>query len=267
LFQLELITAVKNKAQRDSRIDAVMMYGSFTQNCGDAFSDVEFYVFVNDESFKVFNAADWIFQIHPYELHFFNEYGTEVVIFDNLVRGEFHFLPKKEMAIIETFKTVGHFPDIDSMCLCDKDGSLRKYLQICADYEINRYSKESIEFTANNLINMVIYGINVFKRGEFARSVECLSQSQKYYLQLIRLKENCTDHWVNPTKCLEKEISIQSYHKYSDCYANVEPENILRAYENLIANTQSVLRPFVYQYDINDYNTLLNSLNKYLKKQ
>lgn len=267
MFQQKLISIVKTTAQKDSRINAVMMYGSFTQNSGDVFSDVEFYVFVNDESFKQLDTAEWIFQIHPWQLHFFNEYGTEVVIFDNLVRGEFHFLPEKEVTIIETFKTVGHFPDIDSMCLYDKCGKLRHYLEICANYNVNRYSKENIEFTVNNLINMILYGLNVFKRGEFARSSECLSQAQKYHLQLLRLKENTVDHWVNPTKCLEQEISAQSYQIFSNCCADLNPDNIARAYENLITNTQTLLEQFVSRYAIKDYTALLENIHNYLKEQ
>lgn len=47
-------------------------------------------------------------------------------------------------------------------------------------------------------------GINVLKRGEYARSLELLSQLQKNTLQLIRMAEKNADNWLNMSKNLEK---------------------------------------------------------------
>ncbi|BAK93704.1 hypothetical protein TEHAB4_10420 [Tetragenococcus halophilus] len=57
------------------------MYGSFTQDTGDQFSDIEFYVFVADQAFKNLDTKNWIVNAHPIHTHLINEFGTEVVIF------------------------------------------------------------------------------------------------------------------------------------------------------------------------------------------
>lgn len=241
LKQEEMILLIRDKGIKDERIDSILMYGSFTQSSGDRFSDIEFYIFIDDIYYDEFNTEKWISSAYPIYTHFFNEYGSEVVIFTNLIRGEFHFLPRSEMTIIESFTSVGYFPDIDSMCLCDKNGRLRKSLQVLQDCNVERQTAENVEFIFNNLLNAILLGINVFKRGEWARSLECLYYSQKYYLQLIRLLENKTEHWVNPFKSLEKEISVSAYEAYRKCTSNLEPSSILSSYKNLLEESRRVI--------------------------
>src|SRR5690606_12788463 len=88
-----------------------MMYGSFTKGEGDQYSDIEFYVFLKDDTVSTFDSAKWLYEVAPYSLLYQNEYGTEVVIFENLIRGEFHFLSEREMNIIPSFKESGYIPD------------------------------------------------------------------------------------------------------------------------------------------------------------
>lgn len=45
MTQLQMISSVKTIAQVDTNISAVLMYGSFTKNEGDHYSDIEFYIF------------------------------------------------------------------------------------------------------------------------------------------------------------------------------------------------------------------------------
>ena len=40
---------------------------------------------------KISRQKNGLNQIHPLALYFTNEYGSEVAIFENMVRGEFHF--------------------------------------------------------------------------------------------------------------------------------------------------------------------------------
>ena len=100
LKQKELIANVKNLTESDERITACMMYGSFTKGEGDQYSDIEFYIFLKDSRTSSFDSSNWLFDVAPYLLLYKTEYGTEVVIFDNLIRGEFHFLSEKDMNII-----------------------------------------------------------------------------------------------------------------------------------------------------------------------
>ncbi len=265
LKQEEMILMIRDKGIKDERIDSILMYGSFTQSSGDRFSDIEFYIFVDDIYCKEFDTKKWISSACPIYTHFFNEYGSEVVIFTNLIRGEFHFLPRSEMTIIESFASVGYFPDINSMCLCDKNGRLRKSLQALQDCKVERQTAENVEFIFNNLLNAILFGINVFKRGEWARSLECLYYSQKYYLQLIRLLENKTEHWVNPFKSLEKEISVSAYESYRKCTSNLEPSSILSSYKNLLKESKNNINILKLKYSITDFNELIDNIEKYIE--
>ncbi|MEG6521282.1 lincosamide nucleotidyltransferase Lnu(B) [Desulfotomaculum sp. 1211_IL3151] len=267
LKQEEMILMIRDKGIKDERIDSILMYGSFTQSSGDRFSDIEFYIFVDDIYYEEFDTEKWISSAYPIYTHFFNEYGSEVVIFTNLIRGEFHFLPRSEMTIIESFASVGYFPDINSMCLCDKNGSLRKSLRALQDCKVERQTAENVEFVFNNLLNAILFGINVFKRGEWARSLECLYYSQKYYLQLIRLLENKTEHWVNPFKSLEKEISVSAYEAYSKCTASLEPSSILSSYKNLLKESKNNIHILKSKYNITNFNELIDKIEKHVESQ
>jgi lincosamide nucleotidyltransferase len=265
LKQEEMILMIREKAIKDERIDSVLMYGSFTQSSGDRFSDIEFYIFVDDIYYEEFDTEKWISSAYPIYTHFFNEYGSEVVIFTNLIRGEFHFLPRSEMTIIESFASVGYFPDINSMCLYDKNGRLRKSLQALQDCKVERQTAENVELIFNNLLNVILFGINVFKRGEWARSLECLYYSQKYYLQLIRLHEDKTDHWINPFKSLEDEISVSAYEAYRKCTSNLEESSILSAYKNLLEEGKKIINILKSKYNITDFNGLIDDIEKYIE--
>lgn len=264
ILQEKLIKDIIKKGKIDDRIDSIMMYGSFTQGCGDAFSDIEFYIFIKDNEIDNFNSEEWISNIYPIYTHFFNEFGTEVVIFKNMIRGEFHFLAQKEMSIIENFKFVGYFPDLESMCVCDKNGNLKKQLSILADCAVKRKTLDNIKFIIDNLINAVLLGINVLKRGEVARSLESLWFAQKYYLQLIRLFENKTDHWVNPTKQLEKEISSEFYERYILSTSNLNKNNLITAYSTIIESLIHIMD--LLEFDQDNYTSLILELKRYIKK-
>ena len=74
MTQLQMISRTsKTIAQVDTNISAVLMYGSFTKNEGDHYSDIEFYIFLKDK--ENFFPKKWVDRIHPTALYFTNEYG------------------------------------------------------------------------------------------------------------------------------------------------------------------------------------------------
>src|SRR5690606_30767388 len=101
MVQLEMIERVKSLAHRSTAISAVLMYGSFVKGEGDEYSDIEFYIFLNPES--DFDKKSWVTSIEKIELFFVNEFGTDVAIFENLVRGEFHFMNVNQVGIINSW--------------------------------------------------------------------------------------------------------------------------------------------------------------------
>ena len=86
-----LIKRVKDKSIKDDRLDAALMYGSFTKGEGDRYSDIEFWRFFNTEKLSDIDQEQWIKDIAPIYWTVINEYGRRVTFFkDHLIRGEFH---------------------------------------------------------------------------------------------------------------------------------------------------------------------------------
>lgn len=252
LLQEKLINTIKEKCETDPRISACMMYGSFTKGEGDPYSDVEFYIFLKNTEIEQFEFSEWIRNIAPYDLLFFNEFGSEVVVFSNLIRGEFHFLTESEIEVIKTFKDTGVFPDTESMFIYDITGKLKACLDYLKGEGPERMTNENVNFAFNNFVNAWLMGVNVLKRGEFARSLECLSYVQKYVLQLIRIHETNVERWLNATKNLEADLSEEAYSAYASITSKLDKEELYYAYSNAMQVVEGLVRILAdyYQFDI-----------------
>ncbi|GIQ67515.1 nucleotidyltransferase [Xylanibacillus composti] len=248
LPQDKLIHLIKEQCEKDRRISACMMYGSFTKGEGDQYSDVEFYLFLNDDEARDFKSSEWVKDIASYDLLFFNEYGTEVVVFSNLVRGEFHFLPESEMDMIKSFKDTGVFPDTDSMFIYDTTGRLKALLDALKGDGPERMTSHHVNFAFNNFVNAWLMGVNVLKRGEHARSLECLSHVQKYILQLMRIREKNTERWLNATKNLEHDLSENAYHAYVAITSRLDAAELYHAYSNALRAVEELIHVLGDQY-------------------
>ena len=265
LKQKELIANVKNLTESDERITAGMMYGSFTKGEGDQYSDIEFYIFLKDSRTSSFDSSNWLFDVAPYLLLYKNEYGTEVVIFDNLIRGEFHFLSEKDMNIIPSFKDSGYIPDTKAMLIYDETGQLENYLSEISGARPNRLTEENANFLLCNFSNLWLMGINVLKRGEYARSLELLSQLQKNTLQLIRMAEKNADNWLNMSKNLEKEISLESYKKFAKTTARLDKVELFEAYKNSLLLVMDLQSHLIEQYNLKVTHDILERLLNYIR--
>lgn len=264
LEQEVLIQGVKEKGQSDPRIEGIWMYGSFTQGCGDAYSDVEFYVFVQDGALAALDTERWIAEVHPIYTHFINEFGTEVVVFKNMVRGEFHFHTASEMQMIDGYRGAIYEPDIGAMCLYDKSGALYTHLQALRGPDPTPI-EEKAQFAVDNMINNLLFGSAVLKRGEIARSYELLWYVQRYYLQLIRIVTKGMAHWLNPTKALEQEVTTGYYNAYVRCTAQFSAQSIHNAYAAALNNLREIIPQLNAQgAALQDYTALLAELDAYI---
>ena len=266
LKQKELIANVKNLTESDERITACMMYGSFTKGEGDQYSDIEFYIFLKDSITSNFDSSNWLFDVAPYLMLYKNEYGTEVVIFDNLIRGEFHFLSEKDMNIIPSFKDSGYIPDTKAMLIYDETGQLENYLSEISGARPNRLTEENANFLLCNFSNLWLMGINVLKRGEYARSLELLSQLQKNTLQLIRMAEKNADNWLNMSKNLEKEISLENYKKFAKTTARLDKVELFEAYKNSLLLVMDLQSHLIEQYNLKITHDILERLLNYISE-
>lgn len=230
MTQLQMIDTTKSIAQRDENVSAVFMYGSFTKNEGDQYSDIEFYVFLKDK--ENFSSEKWVNQIYPTALYFTNEYGSEVAIFENLIRGEFHFLTVNEIDVIKSWEGFVTFSDFDQMKIIDKDGLLSETLNQIKTKSPDRTTNESILFLSQSLLNVLLTTNNLIKRQEYAHAYQSLSSVQKYLLWLIRIATNKTNHWESPTKSLEKDIDKDWYAEFILTTSNLDTDNLKTAFEN-----------------------------------
>lgn len=195
--QLHMIEKTRSLAQIDKNISAVFMYGSFSKNEGDKYSDIEFYLFLNEK--ENFCAENWVSQIQPISLYFTNEYGSDVAIFENMIRGEFHFLTNNEMEIIKSWEGLLEFSDFDKMVLVDKKDLLTSTLNKIETKVPDRTTGENIQWLSQSLLNVLLTTFNLIKRQEFSHAYQSLSNVQKYLLWLIRIQTSQTKHWESPT--------------------------------------------------------------------
>ena len=69
LQQEVMIERVRELCERDERVVAALMYGSFALGQGDRFSDIELYLFFEDKALEGLDEEAWIGQIAPAELY------------------------------------------------------------------------------------------------------------------------------------------------------------------------------------------------------
>jgi lincosamide nucleotidyltransferase B/F len=70
LEQDRLIERVRQLCSDDTRLDAALMYGSFTQGQADVWSDIEFWLFFADDSLADVDPDSWCAAVgHPREPH------------------------------------------------------------------------------------------------------------------------------------------------------------------------------------------------------
>lgn len=266
LIQNKIIQSVRDRCIEDEFVSACMMYGSFTKGEGDQYSDVEFYIFIEDDKMENFSSRHWVSEVYPIHLIFYNEYGTEVVIFSNMIRGEFHFLPVSKIEIIKSFKPTGLFPDPESMYIYDSTEQLKPLLDDLGGAGPDRMTDENVNFAFNNFVNAWLMGVNVMRRGELARSLEALTLVQRYILQLIRLKENTVERWLNSTKNLEEDISAESYKDYVSITSKLKENEIKTAYKNALNIVEALNEVLGSLYMVDVDKNLISKLYSYLNE-
>jgi len=227
-----MIERVRQIALKNENISAVLMYGSFTKGEGDQFSDIEFYIYYKTE--KVPDKLRFVSQIAPVSLFFANEFGTDVAVFDNMIRGEFHFHPISDIEDIKTWAEIISFEFKDNMNLIDKDGILSDVLNSIPPAKPLRDAPENIEYLAQNLINNLIFVNNLILRGEYTHAHHLFWFIQRYMLWLMRLHLNKDNHWEAPTKRLEVDIPDEWFLKYKQCVPTLEKESLQESFKSAV---------------------------------
>jgi lincosamide nucleotidyltransferase len=232
LKQEAMIERTRRVCREDERLVAAMMYGSFAQGEGDRFSDIEFILFFRDEDIEGLDQEEWVSRISPVGLYFVNEYGNGTAIFENLVRGEFHFDRASEIegVVGESMRDADWLPSLEDTLVLDRTGELGPRLREIVGPPPERDTPGQIRFVCYCFVNWFVFGANLFARGELARSLDLLGLVRDRLLQMVRVLEGSTLYWFNSSKFLEVEISATCYARYVACTARLDRAELRKAY-------------------------------------
>ena len=264
LRQEEMIARLREVCQRDRRLVAAMLYGSFTQGEGDEFSDIECLLYFDDASLAEVDPRRWIAQIAPVALYYVNEHGIGTAIFEDLIRGEFHFERAEEIGRTEGWRGNVWFPSLASTLLLDRTGELSRCLRPFVGPPPDREATDNVQFLMNSLINWTVFGQSVLARGELARAMEILGMVHRYLLWMARLIEGKTTHWPTPSRKLEQDLSAGVYERFAGCTASLDRGRLHSAYQAAWLWAEEMMAVLSERYGASLPETLCERVEKQL---
>jgi lincosamide nucleotidyltransferase B/F len=264
LLQEAMIERVRELCHRDERLVSALMYGSFAIGEGDRFSDIEFYLFFAEEASEGLREEAWVAQIAPLYLYYVNEFGNGTAIFENLVRGEFHFEAVSDVGLVDAWESAW-FPTLESAVLLDKSGELTRRVSRLVRRRPEIDTPERALFLCRSLMNWTLMGANLLQRGEYARAEAFLTLVHGHLLQAMRLVEGKSANWLSPTRRLEEEASATSYERYKECTAALEAEQLLRAYASTWEWGRELMGELAARHALTLPEALLDKLDRRLR--
>jgi lincosamide nucleotidyltransferase len=264
IIQKKMICKVKALCQNDPKLKHALMYGSFAKKKGDAYSDIEFAFFIDDDFFDRLDYCQWLSQIDDIEICFKNMFGIQTVIFSNLVRGEFHFYKASTISTISTWKNTDWFESIEDCLITDKTGELKKYLgELIGGPPIEAFVS-NLQNYIDSFYNWSMFGANLLARGEFARALDILWWVQKDLLHIKRINDQIFENFGTPSKELENDLTESDYVKYVSCTSNLEESNLIEAYLNSLKFIEMILTNLNSKYQIEYRKNVHNGINNIL---
>ena len=263
LQQEAMIQKVRELCEDDERVMASLMYGSFALGQGDRFSDIEFYLFFEDEALEGLEEEAWVSQIAPLDLYYVNEFGNGTAIFENLVRGEFHFEAASSMRLVEAWDTAW-FPSLGSAVLVDKSGELSHRVHKLVRRPPDLDTPERVLFLCRSLMNWTLMGANLLRRGEYARAEAFLTLAHGHLLRALRLVEGKTANWLSPSRRLEKDISTTSYQRFRACTAALDTGQLALAYASSWEWSRELMGELAARHALALPEALLDKLDQHL---
>ncbi|MFF9350874.1 nucleotidyltransferase domain-containing protein [Streptomyces sp. NPDC014734] len=210
------IARLRQIARADDRLEGVLLYGSWTLGEADVHSDIEAYLYVRDDLLADFDGPAFLGQLAPLALAYTNMYGILAVVFDDLMRGEFHLTAAGPgIDEVPTWRGMVHLPRPEDAVLLDRTGRLRR-----AAGQLAEFRPPEPAATAQRLIdeltNWTLMLAHVLARGEIARAHNLLhAVVAPQQLQLCRLLRGSTAHWLTPSRALEQDLPAADRDRYT----------------------------------------------------
>ncbi|MEW2391603.1 nucleotidyltransferase domain-containing protein [Streptomyces venezuelae] len=227
------IARLRQLAHADTRLEGVLLYGSWTVGEADAHSDIEAYLYIQDAHLADFDGPGFLAKLAPLKLAYTNMYGILAVVFDDLMRGEFHLSPAGSgIEEVPTWQGMVHLPRPDDAVLLDRTGRLTRAARQLAAFRPPEPVSTAQRLT-NELTNWTLMLTHVLERGEIARAHALLhSVIAPQQLQLCRLLRNSTAHWLTPSRALEQDLPDGDLHRYVATTATARDQDVRTAAHN-----------------------------------
>jgi lincosamide nucleotidyltransferase B/F len=264
LPQEVMIERVRELSERDGRVVSTLMYGSFALGQGDRFSDIEFYLFFEDEALEGLEEEAWVGQIAPLELYYVNEFGNGTAIFEDLIRGEFHFEAASNVGLVDAWESAW-FPSLESAVLVDKTGELSRRMDRLVRRPPDMDTPERALFLCRSLMNWILMGSNLLERGEYARAEAFLTLVHTHLLQALRLVEGESANWLSPTRRFEEDASPASYERFRACTAALEAVQLVSAYASTWEWGRELMDELTTRHALTLPEALLDKLDRRLR--
>ncbi|MFI2511640.1 aminoglycoside 6-adenylyltransferase [Streptomyces sp. NPDC018972] len=227
------IARLRQLAHADTRLEGVLLYGSWTVGEADAHSDIEAYLYIQDDRLADFDGPAFLAQLAPLQLAYTNMYGILAVVFDDLMRGEFHLTPAGPgIDEVPSWQGLVHLPRPDSAVLLDRTGRLTRAARQLATFQPPEPVTTAQQLT-DELTNWTLMLAHVLARGEIARAHALLhTVIAPQQLQLCRLLRNSTAHWLTPSRALEQDLPDTDRHRYAATTSAARDQDVRTAARN-----------------------------------
>ncbi|MEW2066153.1 nucleotidyltransferase domain-containing protein [Streptomyces sp. NPDC007346] len=227
------VELLRSTAEADPRVDGVLLYGSWTLGEADAHSDLDACLYVREEEVAAFDGREFVERLAPLKLAYTNMYGILAVVFEDLMRGEFHVEPTGPgIAEIATWRDQVHLPRPEAAVLLDRTGRLTPAARALATFRPPEPVATAQQLT-DELANWTLMLAHVRTRGETARAHHLLhTVIAPLQLKLCRLLRGSTAHWLTPSRALEADLPATDVERYATTTAPLSPEAVRTAAAN-----------------------------------
>jgi lincosamide nucleotidyltransferase B/F len=203
-----LDTTFRDLFRADDGVRAAMAYGSRPAGLGDAHSDVEYWVFVDDTAPGSWSAQELFARAGSPDLVVRNEFGAWVAVFSARVRVEVHVCPASDTDVVRDWPARG--APVEAMVVVDRDGRLTAALADLPTLAAVPATAGDVAELCGRFANWWLLGRNVLARGELERALDALSHVRRHLLWMARLDEGTTARWLTPSRLAERDLPAET---------------------------------------------------------